>query len=195
MSAFTVKPFRDSSPKIDLTSPLDCLNCFVHSTDVSLYSCLILKNCTNTSVACVNLHLALTCPRILILISSRKGIFHFISKAVGIGHLCGHFLVGTDGIDQVDGIDRNGEGIPSVANDLVAQGEGHEVVSALLITVGPKTDDSQGAGTHAIVVFFVCLHVGSKLEDCVLSVCKLVSGHYVSRRMMGGDAVGGRKSI
>jgi hypothetical protein len=95
----------------------------------------------------------------------------FATVTVGKGDSGGHMLLATHLGDALDGISRHGERRPTVTDDACARGKTHEVVPALAVPGGSKTDGAKGTMSKIVAVFFVSLNVGSKWEPDVFVIC------------------------
>ena len=60
-------------------------------------------------------------------------------------------------------------------DDAFTRDETHEVVSTLKVAGGAKADSANGALGHGIVMFFVSLGVGSKLEPNMFVIIDLTT--------------------
>ena len=106
-----------------------------------------------------------------------KGMAEAIRKVDGARHVLG-LAEGGDAVYDVVGCRELG---PVWTSKQAAGGEAEEIVGALNIAGGPKTDSTGGAGSHIVRVFLVYLGVGTKWNASVAVIIKVVSCEEVAR--------------
>jgi hypothetical protein len=76
-----------------------------------------------------------------------------------------------------------------VPSQAFAGAQAEKIVAALDISSGTKAYSAGGPGIHGIVMFFVCLNVGTEFQLGMMFVVDTSACHNVSRRKSVGDTI------
>lgn len=73
--------------------------------------------------------------------------------------------------------------------------ETHEVVPALRIPSGLLHNCAGGMSFHGIIVYLVCLHVGTECKLTMFGIVQLLTGHDGPRTQSVGNTIRGREGV